>query len=242
MMVLCLDFGNTFCKSALIDDGKILDKHQFLVKDALENIEKILSDFSVTHSILSSVLHPQQEVIAYLHQSTIFTELTHYTPLPFINLYKTPSTLGKDRLAVIAFAGIQFPNQNTLVICAGTCVTYNFINYKNEFLGGGISPGLQMRFKAMNHFTQKLPLAENKQTPNVIGNDTISSLQSGAINGLSAEIDGIIEKYELEFEKINVVLTGGDMLQLAVLLKKRIFADADFLFKGLHTILQFNNS
>jgi type III pantothenate kinase len=242
MKVLCLDFGNTFCKSAIIDDSKIITTNQFLLKDAFQNIKNILTNFPTTHSILSSVLHPQLELIDYLKKHTIYIELTEHTKLPYINLYHSPSTLGKDRLAVMAAAWSQFPNQNTLVICAGTCVTYNFINNKNEFLGGGISPGLQMRLKAMQHFTQKLPLAENKQTPALIGIDTISSLQSGAINGLGAEIDGIIAQYELVFKKINVVLTGGDRLQLALLLKRRIFADADFLFKGLYTILQFHNS
>jgi type III pantothenate kinase len=240
MKVICLDFGNTFCKIAEMENGMLLHVSHFLLEDAEMCIKKVIDSFAPTHAILCSVLHPAYEILALLSNKTILLELTDKTVLPFANLYLSPDTLGKDRLALIAQAAVQFPQQHTLVICAGTCVTYNFINDQNEFLGGAISPGLNMRLKSMHHFTQKLPLAENKQMPNLIGTDTISSLQSGAINGLRAEIDETIASYVFEHGKINVVLTGGDMSQLALLLKSRIFADANFLFKGLYTILQFH--
>jgi type III pantothenate kinase len=239
---LCLDFGNTFCKLATMQDGVVVNVIKFAKQDALAEVQKMQLQFGATHSIISSVVNNVDDVLAFLNQHTSCIQLSHLTKLPFAISYKTPHTLGKDRLALIAQAQQQFPTEACLVLACGTCITYNYLNSHNLFVGGGISPGLHMRIKALQHYTQQLPLIDNVPSAPLIGTDTISSMQSGVINGLCAEIDGIIQQYQLLEPKINVVLTGGDATQLALLLKSRIFADANFLFKGLYTILQFSTS
>jgi len=239
MEAICIDFGNTICKAACFTDGELNVVNFFTHQNALTELEKMIAQWRPLHSIISSVLKNDDAILQLLHKQTTCIELHHTTPLPFTMQYQTPETLGKDRLALVARAVEEFPKQNTLVIACGTCVTYNFVNDNAVFLGGAISLGLQMRLQAMQHFTQKLPLAENVAKPNLIGTTTLESLQSGAINGLCAEIDGIIAEYAFLYPKFNVVLTGGDMPQLALLLKSRIFADANFLFKGLYSILSY---
>jgi type III pantothenate kinase len=242
MKALCLDFGNTFCKIAIIDADKSMVVYKYKKQEMFEQLQQIQESFCATHSIYCSVLNDLNNVTQYLQQHTHFLELSTNTKLPFANLYNTPHTLGKDRLALVAQAANQFPDQHCLVISCGSCITYNFINNKKEFIGGSISPGVQMRYKAMHQFTEQLPEIKNLEPTNLIGTDTNKSLQSGVMNGICAEIDGIIGQYEKLYPKINVVLTGGDMPKLALGVKSKIFADANFLFKGLYTILQFSFS
>jgi type III pantothenate kinase len=240
MVVIAIDLGNTRAKMANINNG-IITQTFFSTTATIHNeIEKWVANNKVEAIIICSVVAIPAEILVATSSIKNSVHLTHETALPFTSLYTTMDTLGRDRLALMAGAVTKFPNQQTLVIALGTCITYNFVNQDNQFLGGGIAPGLQMRVKAMHHFTQKLPLVAVQEKPQLVGDSTTTSLQSGAINGMLAEIEGIIAAYEADFGKINVVLTGGDMPQFESRIKKQIFADANFLFKGLYAILRHN--
>jgi type III pantothenate kinase len=148
--------------------------------------------------------------------------------------------LGKDRIALIAAAQQLFPKQNTLIIGCGTCITFNFINSKNQFLGGSIHPGLKMRLKAMNYFTKKLPLIEIQKSKNIIGKNTEENLIIGSSMATAKEIDAMIEAYKVKFPKLNIIITGGDADFLVSLLKNKIFAVPNLTLIGLNHILEYN--
>jgi type III pantothenate kinase len=158
-----------------------------------------------------------------------------------VNKYDSPETLGKDRLAAAVAGNHLFPNQNVLVIDAGTCIKYDFINAQAEYLGGAISPGLQMRFNALHIFTEKLPLIELTVFKTLIGKNTTDSLLSGVINGTLSEIDGIIDQYREIYPEIQIVLSGGDAEYLVGKLKKGIFAVSNIVLQGLKIILDYND-
>jgi type III pantothenate kinase len=170
-----------------------------------------------------------------------FIPLSFQTPVPFTNRYKSPVTLGKDRIAAVAGAVSQFPGRNVLVIDAGTCITYDFINDRGEYFGGAISPGIRMRFKAMNTFTGKLPLIEPEEFDGFIGTTTGESMQSGVYNGISAEINGFITQYMDNFDDLVVIITGGDHQFLHNKLKISIFAAPDLVLLGLNEIFDYND-
>ena len=179
-----------------------------------------------------------EEVLA---RSKKFLPLTFQTPTPFKNLYQTPSTLGKDRIAAVAGAFSLYPNRNVLVIDAGTCITYDFLTDKGEYLGGGISPGIRMRFKAMHTFTGKLPLIEPDEYDGLIGRSTRESMLSGVYNGVISELNGLISLYQEQFGDIMVIITGGDHEFLHNKLKISIFAAPDLVLLGLNEIFDYND-
>ena len=166
--------------------------------------------------------------------------LNHDAKIPFKNEYATPRTLGVDRIALVSAAAIKFPKENVLVIDAGSCITYDFLSATNTYLGGAISPGIKMRFKALHHFTDKLPLLEKKLPENWIGDSTENSMQIGVIKGIQNEIEGYISLYKEKFKNLTVILTGGDADFLRDSLKNDIFADSNFLLEGLNYILEHN--
>ena len=239
-MNLIIDVGNTRVKVAVFELDTIKDFFVFDKAEILSEVKKIISNFSITSSIVSSVAHfteeERQEIAELLNP--IFLDST--TNVPFKNNYKTPKTLGVDRIALASAAVNKYPNKNVLVIDAGTCITYDFITKESEYLGGAISPGIQMRYKALHEFTAKLPLLEPSKLENFIGVDTNTSIHSGVINGVSNEIDGIIKQYQKKYQELTVVLTGGDTYFLSKQLKSVIFAHPNFVLEGLHTILIHN--
>ena len=158
---------------------------------------------------------------------------------PFQNLYQTPNTLGIDRAVLAAGATLKFPNSNTLIIDAGTCITYDYINEKNQYLGGAISPGLLLRYKSLNDYTANLPLLSPNYPKKRIGNNTFESIHSGVVNGLISEIEHIIDVFGNRYEKFNIILTGGDTLFLAKRLKNTIFANSNFLLESLILLHQY---
>ena len=163
--------------------------------------------------------------------------LDENTPLPIKNLYETPATLGKDRLAAAVGARAIFPGKNVLSIDAGTCITYDFLTKDGEYLGGSISPGIRMRFRAMHAFTGRLPLVEPEDFTGLIGKTTAESLLSGVINGVCEEIKGLIARYNEQYEDLTAVITGGDHEYLHNKLKINIFAVPDLVLPGLNEIL-----
>ena len=236
---LCLDFGNTRLKAAIFNEEELEDKF-VLNGDGLEDLSDILKKFNAQVSILSSVIHHQQKIEELLSSSTQFHKLTNESKLSFTIPVGKPDTMGTDRLAIAAAAVHLFPGKNNLAIGLGSCITYNFINCSHQFLGGSISPGMKMRFNAMNYYTAKLPLVKAEWNIPLIGYDTATNLQTGVVLGIAKEIDGMIEEYEARFGNFNVLLTGGDIPYFEPHLKKKIFAHPDLLFKGLYAISKVN--
>lgn len=237
---LCLDFGNTRLKYALFDDG--LQVVAAVLEDGTPaTLEKILDTHQPVKSILSSVVNHDPGIEVLLQQRTQFHKLSHLTGLPFTTPVGKPETIGADRLALCAAAVQLFPATNNLVVALGTCITYNFINKFHEFTGGGISPGMDMRFKSLNSFTALLPVIKEDWNFPLIGYDTRTNILSGVILGMAKEIDGFISAYEERYGNFNVLLTGGNCSYFVPHLKNKIFADPDLLFKGLYAISEHNN-
>lgn len=198
--------------------------------------------FLAKRAIIGTVVKEQEDFYSALNAIIPTIIFNSETKIPLTNLYQSASTLGSDRLAASVGAYFLYPNANVLVIDAGTCIKYNFTNSKNEYLGGGISPGIRMKFKALQTFTSKLPLVEANFSYNeLVGNNTQNSILSGVLNGSVAEIDGIISQYKLQFTDIICVLTGGDSEYLAKRLKNSIFDHQNLVIKGLNDILNYNS-
>jgi type III pantothenate kinase len=236
---ICFDFGNTRLKAAIFKENELLDIAILSKGDAAE-VAELIHKWSPEKSILSSVIHHDKDIETLLSEKTSFHLLGPTSVINFTSPVGKPETIGADRLAIIAAAVDKFPNQHSLAISLGTCITYNFVNNQHHFLGGSISPGMQMRFKAMHEQTALLPLITPSSEFTLVGYDTKTNLLSGVILGIAAEIDGIIGAYEQKYANFNVLLTGGDICYFAPHLKKRIFADQNLLFKGLYAICEKN--
>lgn len=240
-MNLIIDQGNTASKISLyIEDEEVLYKsteNAMLVSE----IDDLLREYKVDKAIYSSVTNNEKDVFRFLKEKIHFViEPDNKISLPIKVMYKTPETLGKDRLAGVVGANYLKPNANILVIDAGTAITYDFIDAKGVYAGGNISPGLQMRFRALNMFTSKLPLLSPEGDATFLGYSTETAIRSGAINGLIYEMDGYINELKEKYVNLFVFLTGGDTFFLAAKLKNSIFADTKLLIKGLNRILNYN--
>lgn len=240
MKTICFDFGNTRLKAGLFEQDQFLEEI-VLPNDEKPTIEALLEIHHPDKSILSSVIHHDPAIEELLASRTRFHKLSHLTRANFTTPVGKPETIGSDRLALAAAAVHFYPGKNNLVIGMGSCITYNFINQYHQFIGGSISPGMEMRFKAMQVFTAKLPLVQPEWNFPVIGYDTKTNMQSGVIAGISFEMAGFIDFYASKYGNFNVVLTGGDSAYFARRLKNRIFADSNFLFKGLYALSETNN-
>ncbi len=240
MTTLCLDFGNTRLKAAVFEGG-LLKEEMVLPDDQHATIEKLLVQYQPDKSILASVIEHDTTIETLIANRSSLHQLTANSQLNFSIAVGKKETIGADRLALLAAAVQLFPQTNTLIVGLGSCITYNFINQYHQFLGGSISPGLDMRFKAMHTYTAKLPLVEAAWNIPLIGYDTPTNLQSGVITGMACEIDGVIDRYSARYGNFNAVLTGGNSMYFASQLKNRIFADAHFLFKGLYALSEINN-
>jgi type III pantothenate kinase len=238
---LCFDFGNTRMKVAVFQENMI-EQVLVLDDDSSESIQSLIDQHNPDRSILSSVIDHNPEVETLLGSQTAFHKLSHLTRLPFTSPVGKPETIGADRLALSAGAVHFYPGKHVLVIALGTCITYNFINKFKELTGGGISPGLEMRLKSLQHYTAKLPVVKAEYDAPLIGYDTATNILSGVVLGMAFEMDGFINEYSSKFSNFNVVLTGGDMVHLASHLKNKIFADPDLIFKGLYAISELNNT
>ena len=239
-MNLCIDQGNSRTKVAVFDRDKIVYEDVFDNAET-DKLKNIFHAYCVRNSILSSVVVVDDELLTFLKaKSEKFILLHHTTPLPVVNAYKTPETLGKDRLAAVVGAATILPETDILVVDAGTAITYDFINSAGIYHGGNIAPGLELRLKALHTFTEKLPLVEPDENASLLGNDTQSAMQSGALYGIVLEIDGYVERLMLKYPKLSVFLTGGSADYFENKLKSRIFADKNLVLTGLNRILQYN--
>jgi len=211
------------------------------VDDTEASAQQILKEYQPQKVIFSSVIDHDPAFEAVLATAPFFHRLNHLSLLPISTPVGKPETIGADRLAIAAAAVHFHPQKNNLVIGLGTCITYNFINKDHEFLGGAISPGMEMRFKSLQYYTAKLPLIKPDSNTGLVGYDTRTNILTGVLMGMAHEIDGFIEQYGSKFSNFNVLLTGGDIAYLASHLKNKIFADPDLLFKGLFAISEVNN-
>ena len=237
-MNLVVDIGNTRTKTALYQGETLVD---LSIHNHYEDI--FFGDFieRSSHIIVGSVLNDVDALIYKLSKLKPCQLFTTQTQIPIQNKYQSISSLGSDRITASIGAYYLYPNNNVLVIDAGTCIKYNFTNSNNEYLGGGISPGIEMRFKALNQLTAKLPLTPfNKNFDELIGNSTENSILSGVINGTIQEIDGIITCYKSDFPNLICVLTGGDAEYLSNRLKNSIFTHRNLVLKGLNDILNYS--
>lgn len=237
---VCLDFGNTRLKAGVFSNDHF-EGELVLTDDSEASIATLLQQFKPDKVVLSSVINHRTGLETQLAAGRAFHMLSQLTQINFTTPVGKPETIGADRLALMAAAAHFYPKQNNLVIALGSCITYNFINQYHQFLGGAISPGMDMRFKSMHDYTAKLPLVSADWNFPLIGYDTKTNLQSGVIVGIINEIEGFIEKYGEKYGNFNVVLTGGNSTYFASQLKYKIFADQHFLFKGLYVLSEINN-
>jgi len=234
---LVIDIGNTRTKTALFDGENLVE---LLILKSPEDIFNTNFLENCTQIIVSSVKDDVKIFLSELSKLKQTILFTSSTKTPIENKYQSLFTLGSDRISAAIGAYYLYPNKNVLVIDAGTCIKYNFTNSNNQYLGGGISPGIEMRFKALQKFTDKLPLVEIDVNFNsLIGDSTQSSISSGVLNGIFSEIDGVINLYKLQFPDLICVLTGGDSQYLANRLKNSIFTHQNLVLKGLNDILNY---
>src|ERR1035437_2575350 len=232
-MNLVIDIGNTLTKMGIFQDKELKD-FSALDNFSSDVLRKFLSSHpAVKNVILSSVVEHDKSISEYVSSEFHLIELT-------------PETLGKDRLASAVGANSLFKNQNVLSIDAGTCIKYDFVNEKNQYLGGGISPGMEMRFKALNQFTDKLPLLNYRRFDKLIGENSEESILSGVMNGVVEEVKGIIARYQQQYPDVKVVFTGGylkffeNIFNIGSNGKSSISADPFLVLKGLNEILNYN--
>ena len=237
-MKLIIDIGNTAVKTALFEDKELISS-SVLDDSTLHNVLVFVGEQAISNTIISSVkgLDADLEQIIQ-HFDAHF--LNENTLLPITIAYKTPDTLGKDRIAAVVGASFLFPNQDILVLDSGTCLTIDFINKEKVYMGGRISPGIRMRYKALNQFTGNLPLCELSESSMNMGDDTNSSIISGVQKGILAEVQEIINVYKIENKDTIIAVTGGDCFFFEKELKSSIFANPFLVMEGLNKILDYN--
>lgn len=239
-MDLVIDIGNTRCKVGIFNIiGEMLFFENF-ENLSLSRLQFLCDEYKVRRSILSSVRKEDPELITSLASNTQHVLFSHTSKLPITVAYHTPQTLGLDRLAGAVASCQSFPKEDVLSIQAGSCMVYDFVDRNGIYHGGAISPGIDMRFKALKQFTGKLPLIEKSEINYYVGNDTQQSIKSGVINGLIFEVKGFIDQYKSDYPNLKIILSGGDAEYLRKSIKNVIFAGSNFILKGLHEILKIN--
>ena len=250
ILELTIDIGNTRTKMALFQTGQVKGWWNIATLDLEEELERWAKEILISEPLQIGWMSVGRvrdietlPVWANLGVNVVFIPISTRMELPVINRYQTPETLGIDRIVAVIGARSVAPDHGVLVIDAGTAITYDFADNAGEYLGGGISPGMNMRFRALHEFTAGLPLVKPAEKINLVGRSTVKSIQSGVINGLFEEIEGVIRRYRATFgQEINVFLTGGDMHYFENHLKNINFADAYLTHKGIYHILTYKPS
>jgi len=236
-MNIVIDAGNTLTKIGIFENDTLKRKQVF---NRDEGLDKFLQETPTENILVSSVTPGAPQLLAWSTASGKRLILGAKLPLPIVNDYGTPETLGVDRLAAACGAQFLFPRRDCLVIDAGTCINYEFINKEGHYLGGAISPGVQMRFEAMHHHTARLPLAPVVKSPQLVGRSTIECLQSGVMNGVLEEMKGTISRYSAQYPGVRVILCGGDAHFFENDINPSIFVAPDLVLIGLNSILLHN--
>lgn len=240
-MDLIIDIGNTRMKAAVCREYEMLETRAVDGPDP-ELVEELLASHKdISRAILSSVRNDNREIAELLlkHKKRLVV-LDQNTALPISVGYRSPETLGKDRIAAIVGAYTIFPKSNVLVIDLGTAITIDFIDYNGYYEGGNISPGVRMRFRALHEQTDRLPLMEPEREFLIAGRDTGEAIVSGVQNGILNELNGYLEQYKKRYPDLKTVMTGGDAVFFVNKLKNSIFVDQNLIFKGLERILDYN--
>jgi type III pantothenate kinase len=238
MRNLAIDIGNTAIKYALFEDELLTYSGQLPAQEDLPGDSRLAQ---VDNLIVASVRAQESQLLSRLPVKGKRLALTFETPVPVTNRYQTPQTLGADRLAAVVGASFLFPDTDCLVIDAGTCITTDFVDRDKNYHGGSISPGLEMKFRALHTFTQKLPLIqEARETVPLAGRNTAEAIRSGVLNGTVAELNGIISAYRAQSPQLTVVLCGGDAAFFETNIKAPIFAVPELVLIGLNRILNYN--
>lgn len=239
-MNLAIDIGNTYFKLAVFSNNSPLEFHHEKNKNFESFILKTFKTFpKIKRTIISNVSEINHELL-FKHHKIDFLNVSCELNLPFENLYETPKTLGSDRIALISSAVFEYPSSNSLIIDAGTCLTMDIINNKNQYCGGMISPGISLRYQSLNKMTANLPLVNKSEKYSFPSKNTIGCIHTGVVSGIVHEIKGFIDEVKGNNEKINIILTGGDANFLSKPLKIPIFADPIFILRGLNKILALN--
>lgn len=239
-MNLCIDQGNSSTKIAVFDQNELIETASY-EQFSFYQVEAISQRFPIDNCIFSSVVLENEELLRVLiNKWSDLIVLSHSTPIPIDNQYKTPKTLGNDRVAAVVGASFLKPQTDILVIDAGTAITYDFIDANSIYWGGNIAAGLDIRLRAISEFTQKLPLVEAQLDSPILGNDTQSALLSGALYGIVFEIDGYINLLKIKYPQLLVFLTGGSIFYFETKLKYAIFAERNLVLIGLNRILRYN--
>ncbi|WP_300728428.1 type III pantothenate kinase [uncultured Bacteroides sp.] len=239
-MNLIIDIGNTIAKIAVFDHGEVVEVIRGS-NHSLDCLKMLCHKYSFKRGIIASVITLSKTIRKQLTELEFpVMELNHKTPIPIHNMYKTPETLGMDRLAAVVGAYSQSPGKNLLVVDAGTAITYEFIDKKGQYWGGNISPGIYTRFKTLNACCDKLPLIEKEGDIPDFGYSTETAIRAGVIKGVEFEITGYITLMRKKYPDLLVFLTGGDKFSFDTNLKNIIFADRFLVLKGLNRILDYN--
>ena len=238
---LIIDIGNTSAKLAVFEQGEMKDILR-CSNQSLQGLEAFCNRYPIRKGIICSVVSLTEVIRQAIHNLPFpVMEFTYQTPIPVKNLYKTPETLGMDRLAAVVAAQAMKPSCPILVIDAGTCITYDFMDEFGNYQGGNISPGLEMRFNALHHFTSKLPkISAEGETP-PYGQTTETAIRAGVMRGIEFEIKGYISELQKNYPSLFVFLTGGNGFSFDTNLKSTIFADGLLVLKGLNRILEYND-
>ncbi|HEY0244432.1 MAG TPA: type III pantothenate kinase [Mucilaginibacter sp.] len=246
MANLVIDIGNTFTKIAVFDKDKLLLTEHFTTV-SINTLNNFLTAHFIDNAIISSVKKDKEEWQTVLQQKTQLTYFSASMTTDIHNHYTTPQTLGLDRLAAVTGAKYLYPDKNNLVIDGGTCITYDYVDSEGNYFGGSISPGLTMRYNALNYFTSALPLVNaDDKFKDGYGSSTTTAIQSGVQNGVKYELTGFIEQYTKNGQQLNIILTGGDSIFFDTLLKNSIFApyikiEPHLVLKGLNAAIQKHN-
>ena len=237
-MFLTIDIGNTLTKALVFDEARpmgdaiVVPSETTLIKDLItSNRDKKIA--------LATVITLHESVMEVIQQQHVLL-VDGKTPLPITSSYSTPQTLGVDRICAAVAANSYFPTNAVLAIDMGTCITYDIVSDIGEYLGGSISPGLRMRFRALSDFTSKLPHLEPLSTSSLIGKSTDEAMRIGVQHGILIELQGTIDALSTQFSNLKIVATGGDFPFFANDLKTPIFADPFLVLRGLYEILRYN--
>jgi len=241
-MNLCIDIGNTTTKTAVFNGDEIVDYQKFDNQETMF-VSRLADEYNVDNIIVCSTIGITPEMKRQLDKyAKKVVIMSHNTPVPITNLYSTPETLGMDRLTAVVGAWAEKEGNDILVIDNGTAITYDFINSKGEYLGGNISPGVSLRFRALNEFTKKLPLINAEGMKPEFGINTETAIRCGVVDGVKMEIEGFINKLLVKYPYLLVFLTGGYIIDFDKSLKKRIFVDKLLVLRGLNKIMAHINS
>lgn len=240
-MNLVVDAGNTFIKVGVFDSDNLIKFFKWEYQNDIQlYLEEIKRSFTIKNVIYSSVVHLDLLNVFRLFFSDIIV-VSSNSVFPFKIEYNTPETVGVDRLIGLTSAYYLSLEKPFLVIDIGTCITYDYVNKNNEYEGGGISPGISLRFKSMHQFTSKLPLVSYlNEPPSLIGDSTVNCLKSGVWYGILGEINFIIQRYQENNVDLQVFLTGGDTFLFVDDIKSKIFARPNLLLEGLNRLIHIN--